>query len=156
MSSCEKALQRLTLKNDMTRVSERITAFLGSGENGELRQVYSSPPFIRLTSHDQQGVFFNIKTACIITESNGSQFRQVYSSFPVWSGHFQRPQKSNQRMHNTPEELTSNWASLFVNLFLADSLFSSSEAYQKISLYSISSPISITSKHGLFSIAHTE
>lgn len=74
MSSCEKALQRLTLKNDMTRVSERITAFLGSGENGELRQVYSSPPFIRLTSHDQQGVFINIKTACIITESNGSQF----------------------------------------------------------------------------------
>lgn len=39
MSSCEKALQRLALKNDMTRVSERITAFLGSGENGELRQV---------------------------------------------------------------------------------------------------------------------
>ena len=39
MSSCEKTVKKTTLKNDMTRVSERITAFLGSGENGELRQV---------------------------------------------------------------------------------------------------------------------
>ena len=156
MSSCEKAVQRTTLKNDTTRVTERITAFLRSGENGEFGQVYSSPPVIRLTSHDQQGVFINIKTACIITESNGSQFGQVYSSFSVWSDHFQRSQKDTQRMNNIPAELTSNWASLFINLFLADSLFNSSEAYQKISLYSISSPISITSRDGLFSIAHTE
>ena len=52
-----------------------------------------------------------------ITKSNGSQFRQVYSSFSLQAIHSQILHENNNRMHNYQTEVISNWASLFIISF---------------------------------------
>ena len=81
MSVCENHQIGITLQSDGARIAECMTTTY-SGEGCEFRQVYSSLPFIILTSHDQfTCIILLLKLQCIDTKSNGSQFRQVYSSF---------------------------------------------------------------------------
>ena len=55
-----------------------------------------------------------LETECIITKSNGSQFRQVYSSFSLQSIHSQTLRENKQQMHDNQLEVISNWACLFI------------------------------------------
>ena len=64
-----------TFQNNGTRIAECPTTH-NSSECCEFRQVYSSVHSIITTSHDQFTWFFIIlETECIMTKSNGSQFR---------------------------------------------------------------------------------
>ena len=49
----------------------------------------------------------------MFTELNGSQFRQIYSSFSFQSIHPQTLHEHTHGMHNDQTEVISNWASLF-------------------------------------------
>ena len=78
MSICEDRMIGNTLQSDGTRIAECTTVIPFSSEGCEFRQVYASVHFIIITSHDQFSWFIPfIEMECTITNSNGSQFRQV-------------------------------------------------------------------------------
>ena len=102
----------------MIRKEECPTVFPFSSGRCDSRQVYSSSQSISLTSHDQFTRFILIpETEYTVTKSNGSQFRQIYSSFSFPLIHFQTPHENKQQMHSFQTEVISNWASLFINSF---------------------------------------
>ena len=118
MSDCEDRVIGNTLQSDGTRMLESITVIPFSSERREFRQLYSSFHFIITTSHDQfTRVNNRIEQECMFTKSNGSQFRQVYSSFSLYAIHSQTPHENNHRMHDHQREVISNWASLFIISF---------------------------------------
>ena len=122
MSVCEDRMIGSTLQSDGTRTDECTTVFTCS-EWCEFRQVYSSLHFIITTSHYQFiWVITIVETECTITKLNGSQFRQVYSSFSLQSIHSQTLHENNNRMPNHQTEVISNWACLFIILFSIQSL----------------------------------
>lgn len=84
MPVCEDRVIGNTLQSDGTRKAECTTVFPFSSEFSEFRQVYSSLHFIITTSHDQFSWIVILEHECIFTKSNGSQFRQIYSSFSLW------------------------------------------------------------------------
>ena len=104
-----------TLQSDDTRIAECITLFISS-DCCEYRQIYSSLLFIITTSHDQFTRFIILETKCTTIELNRSQFRQIYSSFPLQSIHSQIPHENTHGMHNNQTGVISNWASLFIIL----------------------------------------
>ena len=118
MSVGEDRVIRNTLQSDGTRIEECATVVTFSSECCEFRQVYSSLHFIITTSHDQFTRFvILLETECPFTKSNGSQFRQVYSSFSLQTIHFQTQHENNHQMHTYQTEVISNWASLFIISF---------------------------------------
>ena len=54
---------------------------------------------------------------CTTTKSNGSQFRQIYSSLSLQTIHSQMQHKSSYGMHHHQIEVISNWANLFIISF---------------------------------------
>ena len=143
-----------TLQSDGARIAECVTASNRS-EWCELRQVYSSVHFIITTSHNQF-TWVITEPECIITESNVSQFWQIYSSISFLLIHSQILHENTHRMHTYQTEEISNWVNLFIILIHWETLFNSNEAWRKLSLVSSNTPISITSNEGTFSISHTE
>ena len=118
MSVGEDALMRSTLQSNGMRIVECTIVFpFFSCECRQFGQVYSSLHFIITTSHDQFTVIMIIKVECTFTKSNGNQFRQVYSSFPLQSVHSQIPRENTHGMHDHQTEVISNWASLFIISF---------------------------------------
>ena len=117
MSVCHRKRTENTLQRDGTRIAERVTT-TNSGEGCEFGQVYSSLHLIILTSHDQfTRLIILLELECIDTKSNGSQFRQVYSSFHFQTIHPQTPHENTSGMQNYQTEGISSWASLFVISF---------------------------------------
>ena len=111
---------------------------------------------ITVTSHDQRGVgVIDIKSKGILTTLNGSQFRQVYSSFSLQSIHSQSLRENNHGMNHHQTDRIATQPSLFLTLIRGGLLFSVNEAKWNTLLSYPISPISITSKEGLFSISHT-
>ena len=106
-----------TLQSDDTRIAECPTVIPFSSKCCEFRQIYSSLLFIITTSHDQFTRFIILETKCTTIELNGSQFRQIYSSFPLQSIHSQIPHENTHGMHNNQTGVISNWASLFIISF---------------------------------------
>ena len=96
------------------RIVKCMTVLSFSGECCEFRQVYSSILSMITTSHDQFICFIRIKLECTLTKLNGSQFRQVYSSFSLQSNHSQIRHENSRRMPHHQTEVISNWASLFI------------------------------------------
>ena len=122
MSVCEDRVIGNTLQSDGTRIAECATTFKSS-EWCESRQIYSSVHFIITTSHNQLiWVITIIEPECMFTKLNGSQFRQVYSSFSLQSIHSQTLHENNNRMPNHQTEVIANWACLFIILFSIQSL----------------------------------
>ena len=117
MSVCEARVTWNTLQSDDTRRAECITVISSSSERCEFRQVYSSSHFIITTSHYQFSWRVILEMECIFTKSNGSQFRQVYSSISFQFIHSQTPHENTHRMHSYQTEVTSNWACLFIISF---------------------------------------
>ena len=117
MSACEDRVIRHTLQRDGTRAVECATA-INSSECCEFRQVYSSFLFIITTSHDQFTRFIILETKCTTIELNRSQFRQIYSSFPLQSIHSQIPHENTHGMYNNQTGVISNWAGLFISSFI--------------------------------------
>ena len=116
-SVCEDRGIGNTLQSDGTRIAE-CTAVFNTSKCSEFRQVYSSIHFIITTSHYQLTRFIIIlETECMITKSNGNQFRQVYSSFSLQSIHSQILQENNTRIHFYQTEVILNWTSLFIISF---------------------------------------
>ena len=52
------------------------------------------------------------------TQSNGSQFRQIYSSFPFNWIHSQIPHEENDNMYYSQTEGISSWTNLFIILLM--------------------------------------
>ena len=113
-SVCHTKRTESTLQRDGARIAECM-ATTYSGEGCEFGQVYSSFPFIHLTSHDQFTRFIILlELECMDTKSNGSQFRQVCSSFSLQSIHPQTQHENNTGMHDYQTGVISNAASLFI------------------------------------------
>ena len=117
MSVCEDRMIGNTLQSDGTRIEECITGIAFNSEWGEFRQVYSLLHFIIITSHYQFSWFITLELESSITKSNGSQFRQVYSSFSFWKSYSQTLHENNRGMHLHQTEVISNWACLFIISF---------------------------------------
>ena len=110
---------------------------------------------ITVTSHDQRGIgVADIESKGILSTLNGSQFRQVYSSFSLQSIHSQSQPKNNHGMTHHQTGRIATPPSLFLTLIHGGLLFSVNEAKWNTLLTHPISPISITSKEGLFSISH--
>ena len=116
MSVCEDRVIENTFQSDDTRIAECVTVTPFSSECCESRQVYSSVHFIIITSHDQFTRGNIIEPECTVTKSNGSQFRQVYSSFSLQAIHSQIQHENNNGMPLYQTEVISNWACLFIIL----------------------------------------
>ena len=114
MSVGEDRVIGSTLQSDGTRIEECITGIAFNSEWGEFRQVYSLLHFIIITSHYQFSWFITLELESSITKSNGSQFRQVYSSFSFWKSYSQTLHENNRGMHLHQTEVISNWACLFI------------------------------------------
>ena len=102
-----------TLQSDGTGIQEWFTVF-NSSEWCEFRQVYLLTHFINLTSHDQLSWFIVGEFKCISTKLNGSQFRQIYSSFSSWWVYSQTPHENTYGMLSHQTGVISNWAILFI------------------------------------------
>lgn len=110
---------------------------------------------ITVTSHDQRSiVVIDIKSEGTLSTLNGGQFRQVYSSFSLQSIHSQSQRENNHGMNHHQTGRIATQPSLFVTLIRGGLLFSVNEAKWNTLLTHPISPISITSKEGLFSISH--
>ena len=104
-----------TCQSDGTRIQECNQPI--SSECCEFGQIYSLLHFIIITSHDQFSRFIIPETECIITKSNGNQFRQVYPSFSLQVIHSQILQENNHGMPLYQTKVISNWACLFITSF---------------------------------------
>ena len=104
-----------TFKNDVFRIRESRTAHVIISKWCEFRQVYSSLHRWITTSHDQfSWIVTSLKTEWFKTQSNGSQFWQIYSSFSLHIIYSQILHENTYRMHDHQTGVISNWASLFI------------------------------------------
>ena len=127
MSANEERENGKTLQSDGLRIAEWATVSNG-GKWREPRQVYSSVQFIIITSHDQLTWFVVLELECTPTKLNGSQFRQIYSSFSLQAIHSQTQPESTTQMIRLQTEVISTWAGLFIILFRSRFPFNSNEA----------------------------
>ena len=124
-----------TLQSDDMGIVECLTVISFSSEWSKSRQVYSSVHSIITTSHYQfSWIIIILETECPITKSNGSQFRQVYSSFSLQAIHFQRLHENSSRMLDHQTEVTSSWASLFIISFFHNHSQTQHENNQRVNL----------------------
>ena len=114
MSVGEDRVIGSTLQSDDSRIEECTIDISFSSECCEFRQVYSLVHFIITTSHYQFTRFIILETECTVTQSNRSQFRQVYSSFSLQPIHSQILHENKSGMHYHQTEVISNWACLFI------------------------------------------
>ena len=109
MSVCEDRVIGNTLQSDDTRILECPNIISFSSECCEFRQVYSSAHFITATSHDQFSWIIILEFKCTITKSNGSQFRQIYSSFSFCWIHSQTLHENNHGMYGHQTICIMSW-----------------------------------------------
>ncbi len=149
--------RRTTLKCNSRRVTERIGTKTVTTQCSELRQVYPSVHAVPITSHDRLGRVTSILEAkCVPAKHDGCQFGQVCSSIPVPAQYSQMLRKCSFQRNAYHIEVLLALANLYINHYSTNRPFNSNEANQKLSLSAVTSPISITSKEGTFSISHTE
>ena len=109
----------ITLQSNGMRIAEWCAIRATSREWSEYRHVYSSFHLCRNTSHDQfTWLVIFLKLKCTITQSNGSQFKQIYSSFSLQPIHSQIQHENTHGMHNHQTKVTSNWSCLFIIPFI--------------------------------------